>query len=942
MTPAKFLLAVALSSPTPSSSPTPTPSPPPTAEEALAPCKKLLVEGPVPDAIGCARGRARHSAQMREAVIDALRDAVDTGDTLPHAGVALGTLEVVAGDERAVTRLTDAADVYAASGHASGEVHARVALARWFSARNGVQEALDQVERAYTAAGDDPILSALCDLERAMQLGTDLAGDFTTARRLLDRALERLPDDAPMSLRVAALKIAGDLASFADDPRAARRLGQARADLLGDSGNEYGRVQAQYDAMRHELALHNTLFAELPDDYLDRQRALVRDAEKIGNRWVVSVGSCTLGDLVEDPSERVELLRHCVAVRRELGFSLNFAQHVLARNLGADFPERREETLAILEEALATASEGGDPWGQAEGLSTRARLHWRWGDREEALADWERAFAAVESIRDRQADDTVKAGVFAFFVTTYLAAAGSLLAAEDPSDADVALAFDMLERMRGRVLLDAMDEAGVSRSVKIDSEVARERAATQRRATKLAEDLASGELDEAARASALGELAALDAREKTLRLRIATAQPRFARMHQPTLPSLAEVRDSLRPDEALLTFAISTDRDRRRRFLGGSWCIAVTREQVRVYRLPTEETLVPALDRFVADLAAGRGDAQDTARWLYDAVLGDALAELPAAIDHLLVVPDGAFHRLPFAALERGDGRAVGTVFGITRVLSGAMLVHARRSPGELRRDLVALADPAPATDDTELASLPRLPGARIEAAAAAETIGEHSVAYEDGEASEERLHYASASGVSMLHVGAHAVVNATDPEQTLLVLAPDEANDGRAHLAEIADSPRAPELVVLAACQSAEGNLLGGDGLLGPAQAFSIAGTRTVIASLWPLADDDAVRFFTRFYARLDEGATVTDAVAATRRELATLGHPAAAWAGIVAIGDGDLHLVARPEAASPLDATRLRRIGSAAFAFIAALALLLFARSRRRPPQTLSSAGS
>jgi hypothetical protein len=76
----------------------------------------------------------------------------------------------------------------------------------------------------------------------------------------------------------------------------------------------------------------------------------------------------------------------------------------------------------------------------------------------------------------------------------------------------------------------------------------------------------------------------------------------------------------------------------------------------------------------------------------------------------------------------------------------------------------------------------------------------------------------------------------------------------------------------------------------MGLARAFFQAGARTVVGSLWPLRDDEAERIFRDFYRHLAEGRSIGAALAEARREAIRAGEPAAAWAGLVVLGDGDV----------------------------------------------------
>ena len=83
---------------------------------------------------------------------------------------------------------------------------------------------------------------------------------------------------------------------------------------------------------------------------------------------------------------------------------------------------------------------------------------WRFGSREQALADSGEALRAVEALRDRQLEQAGRAGLFSRWLAPYYAASGHLLAAfersSDPADLD--RAFAITDSLRGRVLRELL------------------------------------------------------------------------------------------------------------------------------------------------------------------------------------------------------------------------------------------------------------------------------------------------------------------------------------------------------------------------------------------------------------------------------------------------------------------------------------------------------
>ena len=119
-------------------------------------------------------------------------------------------------------------------------------------------------------------------------------------------------------------------------------------------------------------------------------------------------------------------------------------------------------------------------------------------------------------------------------------------------------------------------------------------------------------------------------------------------------------------------------------------------------------------------------------------------------------------------------------------------------------------------------------------------------------------------------------------------MLAAGEGADGRLEARELRSLDLGGKLVVLSACSSATGQQLMGEGVMGLAHALFEAGATTVVGSLWPIRDDEALALSERLYHHLDAGRSVAAALAAAQRELADEGHPASAWAAMVVLGDG------------------------------------------------------
>ena len=98
------------------------------------------------------------------------------------------------------------------------------------------------------------------------------------------------------------------------------------------------------------------------------------------------------------------------------------------------------------------------------------------------------------------------------------------------------------------------------------------------------------------------------------------------------------------------------------------------------------------------------------------------------------------------------------------------------------------------------------------------------------------------------------------------------------------------------------------------------------MIASLWPLRDEEAAGLVEETARHLSEGDSAGEALTAAARARVATGAPAAAWAGLVLLGDSDF--VPVPGGRPAADRTLL---AAAIAAALLAGALVLVARHRK-----------
>jgi CHAT domain-containing protein len=206
--------------------------------------------------------------------------------------------------------------------------------------------------------------------------------------------------------------------------------------------------------------------------------------------------------------------------------------------------------------------------------------------------------------------------------------------------------------------------------------------------------------------------------------------------------------------------------------------------------------------------------------------------------------------------------------------------------------------------DFREGIALGALPHARREGRAVVRRLGGGSELRLEERASEDALKKTDLSRYGILHFAAHAVADEENPDRSAVILSPgSDSEDGLLQVREIGELHLDGRIVVLSACRTAAGRTLNGEGVQSLARAFFRAGAHAVVASRWPLRDDEAAVLFEDFYRELAKGQSLARSLRRATERAAASGLPPAAWSGLTLYGDGTLTAVgAQPYAAAPI----------------------------------------
>jgi hypothetical protein len=390
------------------------------------------------------------------------------------------------------------------------------------------------------------------------------------------------------------------------------------------------------------------------------------------------------------------------------------------------------------------------------------------------------------------------------------------------------------------------------------------------------------------------QLSSLGSRYEELLIRMRFSHPGYEDLVGVTPASPEEIQAALGEDAALVSYFLLDE---------GVLAWILDRRQMLGLAIPVKREAVETAVGQMRQAIASRGDP--SAHPLSPPERGVSLLAAPAKgppaeedlyrllisplLPHLrhrslILVPHGALHYLPFAALRNP---ATGRFLVEDHILSyapsaSAVPLLAVRSRSR-RGDALILGDPLLPAEF----GLAPLQGAREEA----ETVGRllQVEPLLGPAATEERLRE-RAGDAGLIHIAAHGVMSAEAALFTYVALAPGTEQDGRLEVTEVFEELNLSGVstVVLSGCETALGERTRGDEVVGLIRSVLHAGAATVVASLWSIEDRASSLLMEAFYRRLAAGASPAEALREAQLELLRSAEHAAPyyWAAFTLTG--------------------------------------------------------
>jgi len=699
-----------------------------------------------------------------------------------------------------------------------------------------------------------------------------LAGDVTTARQKVTAALlgATMLQDAGAQIRYLAAIGHGfvQLGSY-DDAMGYFDKALKIAAANPDAGYQFvvneGRLQAFRSMGKLDAA------QELADEIIAQARA----KQKHVKETQALITASTVATAKKDEAKAIEDLQAAIELAQKGGFTRLLAD---AEFYMEDIYRKRGD-LPKAESLAAAAAEGtqssGDIYLLPFRLQALAQLQASQGKYREASETYDRASDILDSMIGNVTSAQAKLGLITSMSAIY-SEHFTLIASHLNNTPK---AFSVLEHARGRVTTDLLMSGRPPDSPKeleIEKQIARlnlelTKAKSADQVRKIRDDIF---LVEEARWLAPGSNA-------------------WKSRPWETIP-LERVRNSLSPNQMMLEYVLAEPQ---------SFCLAITKDFARIVPLTSRGDIDKLVSAYLKTLKTKGTSTQEGAR-LY-AELFKGIPETSTKV-RLIVVPDGPLHLLPFEALVDTAGHYMVSSHTITYAPSATALylMHSIPPRETAQRALLGVGG-VPYDQTPELnklatlrgytsGALTNLPASKDEVLAAQAAIGNGSDTLLIGTSATKSAFEHGVDQHAIIHLAVHGFANVKHPDRAALILLSDQqsGDDGILEASEIVHLRTNADLVVLSACDTAVGSLQGEEGVANLSLAFMLAGSKTVISTLWSIDDTPALYLMKRFYAHLAAKDPVAYALTAAKRDmLKTYGAKAIPyyWASFRLDGVGD-----------------------------------------------------
>ncbi len=580
--------------------------------------------------------------------------------------------------------------------------------------------------------------------------------------------------------------------------------------------------------------------------------------------------------------------------------------HQMLGNLYTDL-EQFDKALGSYQRALALRRASGHFRGEADTLASLAATNIEIGDLSKARSFMAAALEIVDSQRKSVTSRDLRTSLFAsrkgffdFYIHLLMT-----LHQRQPKEHFAEEALQLSERTRARSLLDQLAEAGARIDLDVDPALIERQDSLRARMNSIEKKKYQVLLGSDSRSESGEQVRALEQELRTLQndysqneARIRFRNPRYAAISQAAPLTAKEIQETILEEETiLLEYSLGEK---------ASYLWAVSETFVKGFQLPPRQQIEAEAERLYRLLTARNQSPNNESPTETRQRIRQADSEISAAAEalsttilapaknllgnhRLVIVAEGMLQYLPFGVLTDPSSSRSDPLLLKHEIIhlpsSSSLLLLRKESARRLdnQKEIAIFADPVFTSEDSRVkgkvavevsqasataadlrgpvraknqptSPFRRLRFSRFEAEAISDLIPEaNRLVALDFSASNETVTSLDLRNYRMIHFATHAIANDQYPNLSGLVLSlvdqQGKEKTGFLRLHDIYNLNLNADLVTLSACETALGQEIRGEGLIGLTRGFMHAGASRVVSSLWEVQDKSTAELMKRFY---------------------------------------------------------------------------------------------
>ena len=465
--------------------------------------------------------------------------------------------------------------------------------------------------------------------------------------------------------------------------------------------------------------------------------------------------------------------------------------------------------------------------------------------------------------------------------------------------------FRNIERMKARSFLEFLERQELSKEQKTPKGPTETEEKLKRERLEGLRQLSFGNLDQTRRSEVELGVRRIDDMLSALTQDVHLADKDLNIFGEPS--TLEQIQTSiLNPNTALIEYFLGDQR---------SFLFFISKSSFKLFELPParaiRESLIPYL-AYLQDPGISIEKGILPARHVFKELMSPIENDL-SNMEHLIIVPDGILFDLPFETLVLNQDGASANRYLLNRYTisyapsASALCFLKKRRAQTYKKELLAFGVPVddePKRSDSTsagsimadwfsnkgFAAIP-IPYVKKEI----ETISKFFKAKDKDiivgqNATETAFKNLDLGNYRVVHLACHAFSDEEFPLQSAFMFSPDDKSDedGFFQVLEMLKIRLKADLVVLSACKTAKGKNILNEGVLGLPRIFFYMGSRSVISTLWPIADKATVQFMGYFYSYYTQGNSKAQALSLAKVKMLSTrySHPYY-WASFILTGE-------------------------------------------------------